>query len=118
MKKKEKNQITALGLLGIALLMGIMYALFNGMILVAMILVSCFVMDCLFMVMIATHVDDQTEKINFLNDKVNAQNRSIMSMEGQIAKYKRMLAEVNRKNETRDEEIKADSVDDVLLEEI
>lgn len=43
--------------------------------------------------------DDQTETIEQLNQTISEQSRRIMNTEGQLARYKRELAEATGKNE-------------------
>jgi hypothetical protein len=54
---------------------------------------------CLGMVVVAGKKDDQTETIEQLNQTISEQSRRIMNTEGQLARYKRELAEATGKNE-------------------
>ena len=51
------------------------------------------------LVVVAGKKDDQTETIEQLNQTVSEQSRRIMNTEGQLARYKRELAEATGKNE-------------------
>ena len=48
---------------------------------------------------VAGKKDDQTETIEQLNQTISEQSRRIMNTEGQLARYKRELAEATGKNE-------------------
>ena len=61
--------------------------------------VGLFVIVCLGMVVVAGKKDDQTETIEQLNQTISEQSRRIMNTEGQLARYKRELAEATGKNE-------------------
>ena len=88
MKKSDRLKIVILGITGLLILIGTGIFIFIGQSICTMAGVGLFVIVCLGMVVVAGKKDDQTE-----------QSRRIMNTEGQLARYKRELAEATGKNE-------------------
>ena len=99
MKKSDRLRIIILGIIGLFILIGIGIFIFIGQSICTMAGVGFFVIVCLGMVAIAGKKDDQTETIEQLNQTISDQSRRIMNTEGQLARYKRELAEATGKNE-------------------
>lgn len=96
MKKSDRLKIVILGITGLLILIGTGIFIFIGQ---SMAGVGLFVIVCLGMVVVAGKKDDQTETIEQLNQTISEQSRRIMNTEGQLARYKRELAEATGKNE-------------------
>ena len=113
MKKSDRLKIVILGITGLLILIGTGIFIFIGQSICTMAGVGLFVIVCLGMVVVAGKKDDQTEtieeweqglqtalqRIEQLNQTVSEQSRRIMNTEGQLARYKRELAEATGKNE-------------------
>ena len=97
MKKSDRLKIVILGITGLLILIGTGIFIFIGQSICTMAGVGLFV--CLGMVAVAGKKDDQTETIEQLNQTISEQSRRIMNTEGQLARYKRELAEATGKNE-------------------
>ena len=93
MKKSDRLKIVILGITGLLILIGTGIFIFIGQSICTMAGV------CLGMVVVAGKKDDQTETIEQLNQTISEQSRRIMNTEGQLARYKRELAEATGKNE-------------------
>ena len=98
MKKSDRLKIVILGITGLLILIGTGIFIFIGQSICTMAGVGLFVIVCLGMVVVAGKKDDQTETIEQLNQTISEQSR-IMNTEGQLARYKRELAEATGKNE-------------------
>ena len=85
MKKSDRLKIVILGIIGLLILIGTGIFIFIGQSICTMAGVGLFVIVCLGMVAIAGKKDEQS--------------RRIMNTEGQLARYKRELAEATGKNE-------------------
>ena len=96
MKKSDRLKIVILGITGLLILIGTGIFIFIGQSICTMAGVGLFVIVCLGM---AGKKDDQTETIEQLNQTISEQSRRIMNAEGQLARYKRELAEATGKNE-------------------
>lgn len=90
MKKSDRLKIVVLGIIGLLILIGTGIFIFIGQSICTMAGVGLFVIVCLGMVAVAGKKDDQT---------ISEQSRRIMNTEGQLARYKRELAEATGKNE-------------------
>jgi len=101
MRKKDKNTIIVLGIVGVLLIALAECMLITNHVIVAMVAIAAFVADCFGMVAVAGHKDDQTANIEFMSERLNEQSRTIMSLEGQVAKYKRIVGELTAKNEAQ-----------------
>ena len=88
MKKSDRLKIVILGITGLLILIGTGIFIFIGQSICTMAGVGFFVIVCLGMVVVAGKKDDQTETIE-----------QLMNTEGQLARYKRELAEATGKNE-------------------
>lgn len=102
MKKSDRLKIVILGITGLLILIGTGIFIFIGQSICTMAGVGLFVIVCLGMVVVAGKKDDQTETIEQLNQTISEQSRRIMNImntEGQLARYKRELAEATGKNE-------------------
>ena len=99
MKKSDRLRIIILGIIGLLILIGIGIFIFIGQSICTMAGVGLFVVVCIGMVIVTGKKDDQTETIEQLNQTISEQNRRIMNTEGQLARYKRELAEATGKNE-------------------
>lgn len=99
MKKSDRLRIIILGIIGLLILIGIGIFIFNGQSICTMAGVGLFVVVCIGMVIVTGKKDDQTETIEQLNQTISEQSRRIMNTEGQLARYKRELAEATGKNE-------------------
>jgi len=97
LKKSDRLKIVILGITGLLILIGTGIFIFIGICTMAG--VGLFVIVCLGMVAVAGKKDDQTETIEQLNQTISEQSRRIMNTEGQLARYKRELAEATGKNE-------------------
>ena len=98
MNKSDRLKIVILGITGLLILIGTGIFIFIGQSICTMAGVGLFVIVCLGMV-VAGKKDDQTETIEQLNQTISEQSRRIMNTEGQLARYKRELAEATGKNE-------------------
>jgi len=96
LKKSDRLKIVILGITGLLILIGTGIFIFIGQSICTMAGVGLFVIVCLGMVVVAGKKDDQTETIE---QTVSEQSRRIMNTEGQLARYKRELAEATGKNE-------------------
>lgn len=99
MKKSDRLKIVVLGIIGLLILIGTGIFIFIGQSICTMAGVGLFVIVCLGMVAVAGKKDDQTETIEQLNQTISEQSRRIMNTKGQLARYKRELAEATGKNE-------------------
>lgn len=99
MKKSDRLRIIILGIIGLLILIGIGIFIFIGQSICIMAGVGLFVVVCTGMVIVTGKKDDQTETIEQLNQTISEQSRRIMNTEGQLARYKRELAEATGKNE-------------------
>lgn len=99
MKKSDRLRIIILGIIGLLILIGIGIFIFIGQSICIMAGVGLFVVVCIGMVIVTGEKDDQTETIEQLNQTISEQSRRIMNTEGQLARYKRELAEATGKNE-------------------
>ena len=99
MKKSDRLRIIILGIIGLLILIGIGIFIFIGQSICTMAGVGLFVVVCIGMVIVTGKKDDQTETIEQLNQTISEQSRRIMNTEGQLARYKRELAEATGKNE-------------------
>ena len=99
MKKSDRLRIIILGIIGLLILIGIGIFIFIGQSICTMAGVGLFVVVCIGMVIVTWKKDDQTETIEQLNQTISEQSRRIMNTEGQLARYKRELAEATGKNE-------------------
>lgn len=99
MKKSDRLRIIILGIIGLLILIGIGIFIFIGQSICTMAGVGLFVVVCIGMVIVTGKKDDQTETIEQLNQIISEQSRRIMNTEGQLARYKRELAEATGKNE-------------------
>ena len=99
MKKSDRLRIIILGIIGLPILIGIGIFIFIGQSICTMAGVGLFVVVCIGMVIVTGKKDDQTETIEQLNQTISEQSRRIMNTEGQLARYKRELAEATGKNE-------------------
>lgn len=99
MKKSDRLRIIILGIIGLLILIGIGIFIFIGQCICIMAGVGLFVVVCIGMVIVTGKKDDQTETIEQLNQTISEQSRRIMNTEGQLARYKRELAEATGKNE-------------------
>ena len=99
MKKSDRLRIIILGIIGLLILIGIGIFIFIGQSICTMAGVGLFVVVCIGMVIVTGKKDDQTETIEQLNQTISEQSRMIMNTEGQLARYKRELAEATGKNE-------------------
>ncbi len=99
MKKSDRLRIIILGIIGLLILIGIGIFIFIGQSICTMAGVGLFVVVCIGMVIVTGEKDDQTETIEQLNQTISEQSRRIMNTEGQLARYKRELAEATGKNE-------------------
>ena len=107
MKKSDRLKIVILGITGLLILIGTGIFIFIGQSICTMAGVGLFVIVCLGMVVVAARKEhicivlhtDQTETIEQLNQTISEQSRRIMNTEGQLARYKRELAEATGKNE-------------------
>ncbi len=99
MKKSDRLRIIILGIIGLLILIGIGIFIFIGQSICIMAGVGLFVVVCIGMVIVTGKKDDQTETIEQLNQTISEQSRRIMNTEGQLARYKRELAEATGKNE-------------------
>ena len=99
MKKSDRLRIIILGIIGLLILIGIGIFIFIGQSICTMAGVGLFVVVCIRMVIVTGKKDDQTETIEQLNQTISEQSRRIMNTEGQLARYKRELAEATGKNE-------------------
>ncbi|MCI7770455.1 MAG: SlyX family protein [Eubacterium sp.] len=99
MKKSDRLRIIILGIIGLFILIGIGIFIFIGQSICTMAGVGLFVVVCIGMVIVTGKKDDQTETIEQLNQTISEQSRRIMNTEGQLARYKRELAEATGKNE-------------------
>ena len=99
MKKSDRLRIIILGIIGLLILIGIGIFIFIGQSICIMAGVGLFVVVCIGMVIFTGKKDDQTETIEQLNQTISEQSRRIMNTEGQLARYKRELAEATGKNE-------------------
>ena len=95
MKKSDRLKIVILGITGLLILIGTGIFIFIGQSICTMAGVGLFVIVCLGMVVVAGKKDT----IEQLNQTVSEQSRRIMNTEGQLARYKRELAEATGKNE-------------------
>lgn len=99
MKKSDRLRIIILGIIGLLILIGIGIFIFIGQSICTMASVGLFVVVCIGMVIVTGKKDDQTETIEQLNQTISEQSRRIMNTEGQLARYRRELAEATGKNE-------------------
>ena len=99
MKKSDRLRIIILGIIGLLILIGIGIFIFIGQSICTMAGVGLFVVVCIGMVIVTGKKDDQTETIEQLNQTISEQSRRIMNTEGQLARYKRELAEATGKSE-------------------
>ena len=99
MKKSDRLKIIILGIIGLFILIGTGIFIFIGQSICTMAGIGLFVIVCLGMVAISGRKDDQTETIEQLNQTISEQSRRIMNTEGQLARYKRELAQATGKNE-------------------
>lgn len=99
MKKSDRLRIIILGIIGLLILIGIGIFIFIGQSICTMAGVGLFVVVCIGMVIVTGKKDDQIETIEQLNQTISEQSRRIMNTEGQLARYKRELAEATGKNE-------------------
>ena len=90
MKKSDRLKIVILGITGLLILIGTGIFIFIGQSICTMAGVGLFVIVCLGMVAVAGKQ---------LNQTISEQSRRIMNTEGQLARYKRELAEATGKNE-------------------
>lgn len=99
LKKSDRIKIIILGITGLLILIGTGMFIYIGQSICTMAGIGLFVIVCIGMVVIAGKKDDQTETIEQLNRQISEQRRRIMNTEGQLARYKRELAEKTGKNE-------------------
>ena len=103
MKKSDRLKIVILGITGLLILIGTGIFIFIGQSICTMAGVGLFVIVCLGMVAVAGKKDDQTETIEEWEQGLQTALQRIVPKgkvsEGQLARYKRELAEATGKNE-------------------
>ena len=99
MNKKDKITVIILGITGGLLFFATEVLLLFSNILAAMILLMFVIIDFMALVWVSARKDDQEKKIEELEEIISEQSRRIMNTEGQLARYKRQVAEYTNKNE-------------------
>ena len=99
MNKNDKEIGIVLGIVGVIILALTEYMLILNQTFIAMGGIAVFVGICFGMVILTGKKDDQTANLERMGDRINEQSRTIMSLEAQIAKYKRIVGELTDVNE-------------------